>query len=379
MPSSADLSQWRSSTRERLLQRRTVPAKPSRLLTPWCSGMAQTEPLPVLESVAKALVNKAGVLLTAARRQEAIYVCDEVIRRFGKQKSPVLAHMVADAFYVKGGALLEMQRPMESLTPFSEVLQRSSKAEPSSIPGLQAKALLGRGLAFDRLGKSEEALAVYDEIVTRFGEHTDPWVLGPVTSALARKVSILDVAGRQPDALDVHKELVRRVGSAAPSYQELIERSLIERAEFHFISGRYRQAIEATELALARCLPDSLENKLRALAIRAKSRLADDDHGATEGDIVDILATLAELGTLSKELLSALMEFSVGVGYGRMREADRIIAISCPLDGPHNSIGTGGRTPASGRARSGRGCRRYPKGAEISQEWPTARTHRQQQ
>ena len=278
------------------------------------------EPLPVLESVAKALVNKAGVLLTMARRQEAVYVCDEVIRRFGKQKSPVLAHMVADAFYVKGGALLEMQRPMESLTPFSEVLQRSSKAEPSSIPGLQAKALLGRGLAFDRLGKPEEALGVYDEVVAQFGEHSDPELLGPVASALARKVSILDGVGRQPDALDVHEDLVCRFGSAAPSYQELIERSLIERAEFHLISGRYRPAITAASLALARCLPDSLENRLRTLAIRAKARLADDDHNASEDDIGDILATLAELGTLPKELLSALMEFSVGVGYGRMRK-----------------------------------------------------------
>ena len=113
---------------------------------------------------------------------------------------------------------------------------------------------------------------------------------------------------------------MRRVGSAAPSYQELIERSLIERAEFHLISGRYRPAIKAASLALARCLPDSLENRLRTLAIRAKARLADDDHNASEDDIGDILATLVELGTLPKELLSALMEFSVGVGYGRMRE-----------------------------------------------------------
>ena len=278
------------------------------------------EPLPVLESVAKALVNKAGVLLTTGRGQEAMYACDEVIRRFSEQKSPVLAHMVADAFYVKGGALLELHRPMESLAPFSEVLQRSSKAESSAISGLQAKALLGRGLAFDRLARSEEALAVYDEVVARFSGHTDPWVLGPVASALARKVSILDVVGRQPDALSVHEDLVRRVGPAAPSYQELIERSLIERAEFHLISGRYRPAIEAASLALARCLPDSLERRLQALTIRTKARLADDDHGASEDDIAEILAALAELGTLPKELLSAVTEFSVGIGYRRMRE-----------------------------------------------------------
>ena len=52
---------------------------------------------------------------------------------------------------------------------------------------------------------------------------------------------------------------------------------------------------------------------------------------ASEDDIVDILATLAELGTLPKELLSALMEFSVGVGYGRMRELIEASSSAIPL------------------------------------------------
>ncbi len=278
------------------------------------------EPLPVLESVAKALVNKAAVLFTVNRRQEAIYVSDEVIQRFGEQESPLLAHMVADAIYLKGGALLELQRPMEALASFTGVLEQSSKAEPSAIPGLQVKALLGRGLAFDKLGKTEDALAICDEVVARFGEHTDPWVLGPVASALARKVSILGAAWHQKEALAVHEELVRRIGSVAPSYQELIERYLIEKAEFHFIAGRFLQAIEAADLALERCLTDSLENKLRILAIRVKARLADDDVEATEGDIVEILSSLGDLRALPKDILDALMEFSLDIGCERMRE-----------------------------------------------------------
>ena len=209
---------------------------------------------------------------------------------------------------------------MEALTSFTGVLEQSSKAESSAIPGLQAKALLGRGLAFDKLGKTEDALAICDEVVARFGEHTDPWVLGPVASALARKVSILGVAGHEKDALDVHEELVRRVGSIAPSYQELIEQSLIEKAEFHFIVGRFGQAVEATDLALDRCLTESLKNRLRVLAIRVKARLADDECEATEGDIIEILSSLGELRALPKEILDALMEFSLDIGYERMRE-----------------------------------------------------------
>ena len=221
---------------------------------------------------------------------------------------------------MKGGALLELQRPMEALTAFTGVLEHSAKAETSAVPGLQAKALLGRGLAFDKLGKTEDALAVCDEVVAKFGGHTDPWVLGPVASALARKVSILGVAGHEKDALHVHGRLVRRIGSAAPTYQDLIERSLIEKAEFHFIAGRFVEAIKAADRALDRCLASSLENKLRVLAIRVKARLANDEIGPIEDDIIEILSFVGELGTLPKDTLDALMEFSLDIGYERMRE-----------------------------------------------------------
>ena len=51
-----------------------------------------------------------------------------------------------------------------------------------------------------------------------------------------------------------------------------------------------------------------------------KARLADDDFEATEDDIVEILSSLGKLGELPKEILDALMEFSLDIGYERMRE-----------------------------------------------------------
>ena len=278
-----------------------------------------SETLPVLESVAKALVNKAGMLLTASRGREAIYVCDEVVRRFGAENSPVLAFLVADAFYVKGGALLELKRPRESLAPFNEVLRRSSQAETSAIAGLQAKALLGRALAFDRLGNSDEALRAYNQTITNFGEHSDPLVHGSVASALANKVALLDAAGRRADALLLHEDLLRRLGPDAPSYEQLIEQSIIARADFHLIYGRYQQAIEEAGRALDRCRRDSTENRQLALSVRAKATLANGDPRACERDITDILATFVEHRKPPNELLKTLIELSVGIGYGRMR------------------------------------------------------------
>ena len=283
---------------------------------------------------AKALVNKAGLLLTMTRRQEAVYVCDEAVRRFSEQEARVFVHVVADAYYLKGGALLELKRPNDALAEFAEVLRRAPGAERSAIPELQAKALLGRGIAFDKLGRFEEALAAYDEVVARFGESRNQFVHGPVASALARKVPILDAENRRSEAHAVHEELVRRLGPDPPAYRGLVERSLVDRANFELICGRNESAMETAGRALDRCLPDSVENRLSAHIIRAKASIADGDTEASELDIADILTVLANVETVPRECLRALMEFSVHLGPRPLRElveASSSVALLLPF------------------------------------------------
>ena len=274
----------------------------------------------LLDSVAKSLVNKAGILVTMTRRQEALYVCDEAIRRFSNREAPVLVHMVADAFYVKGGAMLELNRPVEALAAFAEVLRLAPKAERSAIPELEAKALLGKGLAFDKLGRFQEALAAYDEVVAQFGDSTNMFVHGPVASALSRKIPILDGDNRGTEAHAVHEELMRQLGQSAPAYHELVERSLVDRADFELVCGRNESAIEMAGQALERCLPDSVKSRLRAHIIRAKAIIADGDAERSELDIRSTLTVLANIETVPKEHLRALMVFSVQLGPRRLRE-----------------------------------------------------------
>ena len=278
------------------------------------------EELDLPETVAKALVNKERILLALARPKEALYVCDEVVRRFGEQDAPVLVHMVADALCVKGGALLDLNRPKEALATFGEVLLRSEKAEKTAISELAAKVLVGRGRAFSRLNRPEEALTAYDEVMHRFGEDKQPLFEDLVAAALANKVSIFDTLNRREEALVTHEELVRRMGERAPEYHELIEYSLIEKADFELVCGRHGSAIEAADLVLNKCLPESVENRLRAHFIRAKATLAEGDTSGSEPDIKAILTALPDIGNLPKEHLDALMEFSIQLGPARMRE-----------------------------------------------------------
>ena len=99
-----------------------------------------------------------------------------------------------------------------------------------------------------------------------------------------------------------------------------IERSLVDRAEFELVCGRNESAIELAGRALERCLPDSVENRLRAHVIRAKARLADGDTEGSEPDIASTLKELANVETIPKEHLRALAEFSVQFGARRLRE-----------------------------------------------------------
>ena len=99
-----------------------------------------------------------------------------------------------------------------------------------------------------------------------------------------------------------------------------IERSLVDRAELELVCGRNESAIELAGQALERCLPDSIESRLRAHIIRAKANIADGDAEGSEPDITSTLTALASVETVPKEHLRALMEFSVQLGPRRLRE-----------------------------------------------------------
>ena len=110
------------------------------------------------------------------------------------------------------------------------------------------------------------------------------------------------------------------LGEETPEYHELIEHSLIEKADFELVCGRHASAVKAAERALEQCRPESVGNRLRAHFIRAKATLAGGDTSGSEPDIEAILTALPKLGNLPKENLHALMEFSIQLGPTRMRE-----------------------------------------------------------
>ena len=279
--------------------------------------------------VTPAFMHKGFALMALNRFAEAIEACDDVVRRFGESEEPDMVYIVADALYTKGNVLLALNRPLDALAAFDEALRWSSLADETVKSGLEAKTLLSRGSAFDWLNRPEEALAAYDEVVQRFGENGNPDVKEPVASALERIVPLLDGADRHTEARAAHEELVRRLGDGAPEYDTLIVRFMIERAGSELAGGRYDAAIEAVDLALGKCPSESVDNRLRALFIRAKATLANGDVSGCERDIEAILTELPKPDILPREFLHALMEFSIELGTRRIRE---LIEVSASAD-----------------------------------------------
>ena len=157
---------------------------------------------------------------------------------------------------------------------------------------------------------------------------------------------------------------MRDIGCSIARESQHVERSLVDRADFELSCGRNKSASEMAGLALDRCLPDSVESRLRAYIIRAKAQLADGDTEGSEPDITSALTVLAKVETVPREHLRALIEFSVQLGLRRLRELVRSVALGTPSVVPYDSIGTGGGASASGRTRGGRGRRRHPQGTE---------------
>ena len=64
-------------------------------------------------------------------------------------------------------------------------------------------------------------------------------------------MSILSFSNRREEALATHQELARRMGEETPEYHELIEHSLLEKADFELVCGKHTSALKTVDQVLA--------------------------------------------------------------------------------------------------------------------------------
>ena len=281
---------------------------------------ASADPV-LLRGVATALINKGAALGGLRRLEDALATYDEAVRRFGASADPTLREAVATALFNKGVMFWELQQMEDALATYDEVIRRFEASKTPALLKFVATALLNKGATFDRLHRPEDTLATCEEVVQRFGTSEAPALRETVTKALVNKGAALGTLQRPEDALATYDEVVRRLEkSQFPPDPALIEDVLLEKAQYELECRRYEAAMKTVGQALEQCHPENFENRVDGHLIRARAILAMDDPSGCEQDIEALLVLLPELGALPRELLTALMKFSIELGPARLNE-----------------------------------------------------------
>ena len=214
-----------------------------------------------------ALACKGAILGELNRQEDAVATCDEVVSRFGDSKTPFLPESVALALFVKGYVLGDLDRLEDALTSHDEVVHRFGDSKTLAVLGLVARALVSKGFILSRLDHPEDALTAYDEVVHRFGDSEMPALLESVAKALSGKGRALEELDRPEDALTAYDEVVRRFGdSKTPALLEAVASSLVSKGVILDRLNRPEDALVACDEVVRRFGDSEMPALLEAVA-----------------------------------------------------------------------------------------------------------------
>ena len=278
----------------------------------------------VQEWVAKARSKKGLALHRLNRHPEALAAWDDVVRHYGGSETPALQAVVGMALFAKGITFKALQQPDDALAAFDEVLHHFETIETPALQVNVGNALLAKvGILLERK-RYEDSLAICNEVVRRFGASETPALQAMVAKALVTK----GVAFRalQPPNLDsalaAYTEALRRFGTRRiPASDEAMAFALDGSAHVELQLRRFEAAIETAGRLIEWSGVESLKHhRVPGHLIRVEAFLAEGKRTACEHDIESILVLLPEHGSLTGEVVYALIDFTVELGPARMRE-----------------------------------------------------------
>ena len=221
-----------------------------------------------------------------------------------------------------GAVLSDLNRPQDTLEACDEVVRRFGKSKTPALVERVASALVNRGAALSALNRPQDALEACDEVVRRFGKSKTQALLERVATALGNKGAVLVALNRPQDALEACDEVIRRFWESDSSvFSVEVKGALLWRADIELKTRQYAKAVETAGRVINGRHRGSPEQQLRGHVIRAKALFAGGDRPAGEHAVEAVLALLPELGSTSRrEAIAALIGFSVDLGLQRMHE-----------------------------------------------------------
>ncbi len=162
------------------------------------------------EAVARILLNKSISLIHLNRATEAIIVCDQILERFSKDRTPEIIEIIAQVFINKANILGKLNGISDEINVYDEYLTLFGDTDIYGMAPQISQILINKAVALSFLGQAEEAIIIYDSIIQRVGNSQEIENIGILVSALTNKSAVLGSLDRAEEVIALNDEIIDR-------------------------------------------------------------------------------------------------------------------------------------------------------------------------
>lgn len=272
----------------------------------------------ILEWVARALVNRAGVLIRLGRPRDAL---DPVVRLRSlphDSPQPVLANCWKQGLQFQAMALRELGQEKDMLAIYDEIVNRLAACDEPEAIDRMTFALLCKGTQLAKSEHYEAAIQAYDDLVNRCSETISPDRTERWATGLVNKAHALAQLGKNNEALEVCESALARIGmSDASELVPVLKTALINQAAIQSRTERYEAAIQTVN-RLLELPPTEAKQEWFAHWIRADAYWQSGNEPACSNDVASVIALLPGIPSALEDGIVCLKDFAIRLGPARM-------------------------------------------------------------
>lgn len=272
----------------------------------------------ILEWVARALVNRAGVLIRLGRPRDAL---DPVVRLRSlphDSPQPVLANCWKQGLQFQAMALRELGQEKDMLAIYDEIVNRLAACDEPEAIDRMTFALLCKGTQLAKSEHYEAAIQAYDDLVKRCSETISPDRTERWATGLVNKAHALAQLGKNNEALEVCESALARIGmSDASELVPVLKTALINQAAIQSRTERYEAAIQTVN-RLLELPPTEAKQEWFAHWIRADAYWQSGNEPACSNDVASVIALLPGIPSALEDGIVCLKDFAIRLGPARM-------------------------------------------------------------
>ncbi len=284
-------------------------------------------------ALAKSWDDKAILLTMTHKEEEALPVLNDLLRRFldrvtdtpKTERELELCIVVARALRNKASLLLRLEQIDALIACYEEIIRRFGGATDHRLLRHVARAMYWRAVYLGDTGRQDKEVEGYDALIARFGDSRNESITEAVLEGFERKTRIYQDQEDQEMVVEICDDLIRRYGTHADWHvANYVARAMIRRAVALGKQGQHGKELAGYD-AVVRQYGDSAEDILRKHAAKALMfkavTLNDADQTAAEMECYDeVLRRYAEDADASVRAVAADALIHKGISLANLAE-----------------------------------------------------------